>query len=425
MTLESSHGTRAVAVVILSVVFLGGLTAYVAPVSPHQANDTGGTAEGIRSVVNANNRFALELYSNIKGDNRGGNIFYSPLSIFLALAMTYEGARGQTASEIQSVFHFPEDNATRRSSIAAICNDLNKVGVNYTLSIANALWVQKDYQLLDEYVNVIRSYYAGEATNVDFVKATEQARQTINAWVENRTSNRITNLIPEGALNQFTRLVLTNAIYFNGTWVKPFDGGHTTESDFRVNGSRTVKVPMMSQTGPEAIFNYAKVDNVQLLEMPYNGGNLSMLILLPKSDDLSSFEEALTLEKLNQWRNELSEQRVDVYVPKFNFTTQYQLSKNLIEMGMPTVFSEDTAADFSGMDGTRNLFIGDVLHKAFIGVNENGTEAAAATAVVMVGSALPVSPVTIFRADHPFMFMIQERVTGNILFLGRVINPTQ
>jgi serpin B len=419
VSFESSRDTKAVAVVIILVVALGGIIAYVAPASPPRADDSGATPEGIRSVADANNQFALELYSNIR-NGEDGNIFYSPYSIFVALAMTYEGAREQTADEIQSVFHFPSDNTTLRSSLAAIYNELNRADASYMLRTANALWVQQNYPLLEKYLSTIEKYYVGKASKVDFEKATEQARQTINGWVQQETNNRIKDLLPQGILNPLTRLVLTNAIYFAGTWVKQFSESATAEQDFRVSENQTVKVPMMSRTDDGAVFNYGEAENLQILEMQYESGNLSMLVLLPKNGNLTSLEDSLTLEKLDQWRNELTEQRVDVFIPKFSFTAKCSLRSNLIEMGMPTAFT--SSADFSGIDGTRDLFIQDVIHKAFIDVNEKGTEAAAATAVVMT---LAVSHTPQFWANHPFMFIIQDRSTGNILFLGRVIDPTQ
>jgi len=425
MSSERSREIQLFAAVIIPIIALGGVIAYIAPATPFGLGYTGGTSDGVESVVGANTQFALRLYSSIRDFQQGENIFYSPLSIFLALAMTYEGARGQTASEIQSIFSLPGDNVTRRSSIAAIFSDLNMVSVSYTLNIANALWIQQDYRLLDEYLDIIRTYYSGEANNVDFRSATEKARQIINAWVENRTNNRIKDLIPSGNLDPLTRLVLTNTIYFNGTWVNQFNGDETKDEDFRVSASQTVKVSMMRITDGKESFNYADTENLQVLEMLYEGGNLSMLILLPKNNDLPSLEDTLTLEKLNQWKNELSEQPVNVYIPKFNFTREYYLRKYLKEMGMPSAFSP-SVADFSGIDGTRNLFIDEVIHKAFVGVNEKGTEAAGATAVVMkLTSVAPSHSYPVFRADHPFVFIIQERVTGTVLFLGRVVNPGQ
>jgi len=386
-----------------------------------RADDSGATSEGIISVVKASNQFALDFYFNIKDDEKG-NIFYSPYSISTALAMTYEGARGKTADEIQSVFHFPKDDATRRSSVAAIYNGLNKKDAKYRLRTANALWVQKDYRLLNGYIDTIEKYYLGKATNVDFAGATEHARQTINNWVEDKTENKIKDLFPQGSLNSLTRLVLTNAIYFKGIWVKQFSKSETRDEDFRVSKGQTVKVPMMRRTDAKAKFNYAETEDLQILEMLYEGGDLSMLVLLPRGDDLKPLEDSLTLKNLNEWKNELKEQRVDVYMPKFTFKSKYFLNENLKEMGMPLAFTP--RADFSGIAGDRDLFIQLVVHQAFVDVNEEGTEAAAATGV-SVGLVSVGPPILIFRADHPFIFIIQEKETGNILFLGRVINPTK
>lgn len=387
------------------------------PEPPKELDDSGATVTGISTVVDANNLFALNLYSNLK-DNEQGNIFFSPYSVSTAMVMVYEGAEGQTADEIQSVFHFPEDDNVRRSSFAAIYNQLNRENTKYELNTANALWVQKDYQLLDEYTDTIKRYYGGNATNVDFVGEPEKSRQTINVWIEDQTNNKIKDLIPRGGLDAYTRLVLTNAIYFKGTWVKQFDPENTKEEDFRVSPENTVKVQMMS-IGEEAIFNYTETDELQILELPYSGEKLSMLILLPKEDDLSSIEESLTTDKLAEWRNNLKEEDVNVYIPKFKFNTKYFMVQTLSNMGMPHAFTGE--ADLSGIDGTTNLFIQNVIHQAFVEVNEEGTEAAAATAISVGMSAVPQQQ---FRADHPFIFIIQDKETGNILFMGRVNDPT-
>jgi serpin B len=383
------------------------------------ADDKGSTPAGINLVISANNQFALDLYSQLK--NSDGNIFFSPYSISTALAMTYEGARGKTAEEMQSVFHFPTDSSLRKSSFAAIHNQLNKPDAKYKLNIANALWAQNDYKFLSDYLTTLQQYYSGKATNVDFKNSTEEARQTINKWVENKTNNKIKDLFPQGSLNNMTRLVLTNAIYFKGTWIKQFEKSQTRDEDFRVSSANTIKVPMMKRTDKNAKFNYTETDNLQILEMPYEGDKLSMMVLLPKNDNLSTLESSLSLEKINDWRSKLREQRVDVFMPKFTFDTKYFMNETLAKMGMPTAFTYD--ADFSGMDGTKDLFIQKVIHQAFVDVNEEGTEAAAGSGVsVGITSAMPQQPF-IFRADHPFIFTIQDKDNGNILFLGRVSNP--
>ena len=390
------------------------------PDQPPQTDDVGSTQQGIQEIVDANNQFALEFYSEIN-KNEHGNIFYSPYSISAALAMTYEGAKGQTADEMKSVFHFPESSILR-PNFAAIYNNINKKDKKYKLSTGNALWAQQDYQFLQNYLSTAEKYYGGKAANLDFVKETEKSRQTINSFIEEQTNDKIKDLIPQGVLNVDTRLVLTNAIYFKGTWVKQFDKKDTRDEGFKTSSGQSAKVPMMRLTGDDAEFSYAETDDLQLLEMPYDGEDLSMLIILPKENNLGNIEASITAEKLSEWKGILKEQRVDIYVPKFKFETKYFMVKTLSNMGMPTAFTE--SADFSGMDGTKSLLIQNVIHQAFVEVNEEGTEAAAATAVIVeiesVGPRIPT-----FRADHPFIFIIQQKDTGNILFMGRVSDPTK
>jgi serpin B len=392
--------------------------------SPSNATAT----EAVTSVVNANNQFAIELYSQYKSQD--GNIFFSPYSISTALAMTYEGARGATAEEMQSVLHFPIDNDSRRNGFLQIYNEINKKDKNYTLSTANALWAQEDYKFLDSYFTLIRTYYGGNVTNLDFVGDTENSRITINRWVEEHTNNKIKDILQPGTIDPVTRLVLTNAVYFKARWFIPFLN-ETSDQDFRVTPTNIVKVKMMSLYGYDVrtssgksvplSFNYAETNEAQIIELPYEGNETSMLILLPKGDTLQTLEQSLSIDKLNQWKAMLNETGLDgVYLPRFKFETKYSIPETLEDMGMKTAFT--SSADFSGMDGTKSLYISQVIHQAFIDVNETGTEAAAATAVVMtLGMS---SPKPQFRADHPFIFIIQQRDTGNILFMGRVTDPT-
>ncbi|RLG15159.1 MAG: serpin family protein [Candidatus Nanohalarchaeota archaeon] len=399
---------------IIVALFLSGCVIEPKPT----ADDGEVTQEGINAVIDANNQFAFDLYSEYKSEE--GNIFFSPYSISTALAMTYEGAKGQTAKEMQSVFHFPQDDNERRSAFAGIYNEINKKDKGYELSTANALWAQKDFAFLEEYIEPIEQYYRGKITNLDFVTRTEESRKTINDWVEKQTNDKIKDLIPPGSLNSMTRLVLTNAIYFKGDWVYQFDKKNTREDDFKITENNIVKVPMMHLDNDDAKFNYAQTEDFQILEMPYKGEELSMLILLPK-DNIKSIESSLTSEKLSEWKNMLKKEEVIIYMPKFTFKTKYFMSDALVDMGMPTAFSG--GADFSGMTGSKDLFISFVIHQAFVDVNEEGTEAAAATAAGMQFTA--VMPTNIFRADHPFIFIIQEKETGNILFLGRVVDPSK
>jgi len=410
------------------IVVAGGTTLYYfrnqepTPEPTPVAEDKEATPAGINAAMSANNQFALDLYFELKESE--GNIFFSPYSISTALAMAYEGARGKTADEMQSVFRFPTNGNLRKSAFAAIHNQLNKPDAKYKLSIANALWAQNDYKFLDEYLTTLQQYYAGKAANVDFKNSTEEVRKTINKWVEDKTNNKIKDLFPQGSLDNMTRLVLTNAIYFKGTWVKQFEKSQTRDEDFRVSSVNTIKVPMMRRTDKNAKFNYMETDNLQILEMPYEGEKLSMIVLLPKNDNLSSLENSLFLDKINDWKNKLWEQRVDVFMPKFTFDTKYFMNETLARMGMPTAFTRDSA-NFSGMDGTQNLFIQKVIHQAFVDVNEEGTEAAAATGVSMGITSVGPTQIPVFRADHPFIFVIQDRENGNILFLGRVANPSK
>ena len=338
--------------------------------------------------------------------------------------MMYEGARNKTAEEIQSVFHFPNDQSLRRASFEVAQSYLNRQGMPYELSAANALWVEKEFNLQNAFKAVLTEFYKGEAFNADFKKTSERERRRINAWVEDKTRDRIKDLLPEGSLNSVTRLVITNAIYFKGKWDDPFEKDKTRDEDFWLNENQTTKAPMMWKSGG---FNYAQTEKLQILEIPYEAGELSMLILLPKgkaAEDLRSLEESLTLENFNFWRGSLKKQMLDdVLIPKFTFERAYPLKKNLQEMGMPLAFNRERA-DFSGIDKkAESLYVDDIYHKAFVDVNEEGTEAAAATGAALKTVSVHIYPR--FKADHPFIFLIQEKTTGYILFMGKVANPVR
>jgi len=397
--------------------------------------------EGERIIVEGNNKFALQSYAKLRA--REGNLFFSPYSISTALAMTYAGARGQTEAQMARVLHFPTtmpigvwrdpdkelskpERAWHRlrfhSAFGRIIKDLNNRGKKggYELTVANALWGQKGYGFLKEFPELIKTNYDGRLTEVDFVRAAEAARKTINAWVEKKTRNKIKNLIPKGVLNRLTRLVLTNAIYFKGNWASRFKKDRTKDAPFTLAGGQKVNVPMMNQT---ADFNYMETEDFQGLELPYVDNELSMIILLPKQvDGLAEFEKTLTLKNLSQWLAKLRKRKVIVSVPKFKMTSQFRLAEVLKSMGMTDAFVPDVA-DFSGMNGKRDLFIWAVIHKAYVDVNEEGTEAAAATAVVVGITSVMPGRIPVFRADHPFLFLIRDNHSGSILFIGRVMNP--
>lgn len=392
-----------------------------------QPNAISPPSDSGNNVVEANNRFAFDLYSQLANDPEyaGSNLFFSPFSISSALAVTYEGARGSTSDEIRSVFHYPENTSLLRQGYSHIIADINSHNARYTLLTANALWAEKTYPFLPGYITTARTYYSANTTNLDFINDSDASRTIINRWVEEKTRNTIKDLVPAGSITPMTRLVITDAVYFKGTWVRQFDKNKTREADFRLSSGKSVPVPMMERTDEDAVYPYAETDTIQLLEMPYEHGNvtkLSMLILLPKNDDLAAAEKYLDPHNLSELQSSSSSRHVMVYFPKCTFETKYTLRQTLAEMGMPTAFGD---ADFSGMDGTRYLYIQEIIHQAYVDVNEEGTEAAAATAVVLwgKGAAPAEGPVPVFRADHPFIFLIQDNTSGNILFMGRVENP--
>ncbi|MDK2989757.1 MAG: serpin [Methanoculleus sp.] len=369
-----------------------------------------------------NNRFAFDLYRHIASapEAAGDNLFFSPYSISSALAITCEGARGTTADEIGAVLHLPENETLRREGFAAIDTGLNSGSGNYTLRTANALWAEETYSFLPDYINAATRWYGTNVTNLDFINDPEESRETINRWVEEQTEDKIRDLLPPGSVDPLTRLVITNAIYFKGTWIEQFDANKTRDEEFRVAPNETVTVPMMHG---DAVYPYAETGTLRVLEMPYahgNGTELAMLVLLPKEDNLTAAEEALDAGRLADLQKSLVSQRVRVFFPKFTLETGYPLPGVLAAMGMPTAFADD--ADLSGMDGTRDLFVTGVFHKAFVDVNEEGTEAAAATGVIAGGGIRPETA-PVFRADHPFVFLVVEKDSGTVLFIGRVVNP--
>lgn len=380
------------------------------------------TIQGAQAVTNANNKFVFNSFIQLNKTEKG-NIFYSPFSIFSALAMTYEGAKGQTASEIKSVFNFPDTNILR-PNFASNYKSINTVNANYELKTGNALWVQNSFPLLANYLDSVNKYYGGKATNLDFINSTETSRQTINSYIEKQTNNKITNLIPSGGINSMTRLVLTNAVYFKGTWKWSFDKTLTTKQDFNISSLKKVNVDMMTMLPKKTDLNYFGSKDLQILELPYKGDKLSMYVLLP-TNDIDSMKSLLTIPKIASYILQMKSTKLEkISLPKFEFTANYLLKDTLSVMGMPTAFSS-SLADFSGMTGKKDLFIGSVFHKAYIKVDEEGTEAAAATAVVMtLTAAMPSNNNISFIADHPFIFIIQDKVTGNILFTGKVVDPT-
>jgi serpin B len=374
-------------------------------------------------LTGGNSAFAFDLYQALK--EKDGNLFYSPHSISVALAMTYAGARGDTAEQMADTLEFLLEQERLHPAFNWLDAELasrgegaqGKDGEGFRLNIVNAIWGQKDYSFLTEFLDVLAENYGAGLRILDFMTEPEKSRITINEWVSDQTEDRIKDLIPQDAIDALTRLVLTNAIYFNAAWAYPFDEDVTANGAFYLLDGGQVTVPMMRQTES---FGYTDGEGYQAVELLYDGDELSMVVLLPASGDFQVFEEGLEAEKVSDIMSGLQPAQVALTMPKFEFDSDFSLKDTLTEMGMPIAFSG--AADFSGMTGTADLCISEVLHKAFVSVDEAGTEAAAATAVIMRETAVPGEPADV-TIDRPFIFLIRDIETGAILFVGRVLNP--
>lgn len=375
-------------------------------------------------LAKGNNEFAWAMYGQLKTEP--GNLFFSPYSLRTALAMTYAGARGETAEEMAKTLSFTLKGNTLHEAFAATAKGLepDERG-GYKLTVANSLWGQKDYGFLPPFLDIAKTCYGSGLTEVDFKTAFEEARGKINLWVEDKTNQKIKDLIPPRGLNALTRLVLVNAIWFKGDWMEQFKKEDTKDEPFQVSATEKASVPLMHKTWDGC--RYGEADGIQILELPYKGDRLSMVVLLPKAEDgLAKLEPMLTPGKVGQWVGALGKQKVIVYLPKFKMTWGTKEMTSLFQaLGMTVPFQ--LSADFSGMNGHKPpdgeaLQITAIFHKAFVDVNEEGTEAAAATAVVTGHKAVPRPPPE-FRADHPFVFLIRDKTDGNILFLGRLTNP--
>ncbi|USN45910.1 MAG: serpin family protein [Candidatus Woesearchaeota archaeon] len=397
---------------------------------PNYADDTGATLEGVQTLVTANNEFAITLYKELSA-NTNENVFFSPYSISTAFSLTYEGARGETANQLSSVFGFPQDPLVRLPNTARIYNEINNNHKSYELSTANALWTQSQFPLNTTFVATAERYYAANATALDFATDPEASRRKINAWVEAQTNGKIVDLLSEGVVTRDVMLILTNAIYFKATWKDEFDKKRTHDARFFTSPEDEKMVSMMV-LHKDANVNYMENDLLQMVELPYEDEEFSMLVLLPQtrrpfdmlpshnftSMTLTDVKASLSAENLSLWISQLSSQEISVRLPKFTFETKYSLVKNFQNLGMVDPFNSDTA-DFSYLSPYQ-LYISDVIHQAVIEVDEKGTEAAAATVI----STKLASAGRDFRADHPFIFLIKENTTGAIVFMGQVTDPT-
>ena len=378
--------------------------------------------DGASMVAADGNAFAFDLHARLRAAEPG-NLFFSPQSISTALAMTYAGARGDTATEMARTLHFSLPQDRLAAAYAQLLAALHGSGAQrpYTLSVANRLWGQRGAAFLEPFLTAMRTGYGAEMGLVDFVNQAEAARGEINGWVRKETADKITDLIPPGVLGPATRLVLANAIYFRGDWARQFEKSATQDQPFHVTRDRTVTAPLMFGKIPAGYA--ARADGgLKVLELPYKGDEVSMLVLLPDAPDgLPALEAKLKTDTYRAWTTDLVRRDVLVYLPRFSVESRFALAPTLGAMGMPLAFTD--RADFSGMDGKRDLFLSAVVHKARVDVDERGTEAAAATGVAIRTLAVQQEPPA-FRADHPFLFVIRHNPTGAILFLGRVVDPT-
>jgi len=372
-------------------------------------------------AVRGSNEFAVDLYSHLS--TQPGNLFFSPESISTAFAMTYAGAAGETATQMARVFHFTLPPDRLHPAMGALLNQMNAAHSDYELHVADALWAQQDENFRPSFLSLVQSDYGAGFHPVNFRTSPEAVRGDINRWIEHQTNDKIKDMLQPGAITPMTRLVLTNAIYFKGSWVNPFSQSATQPDAFHLAPAQSVQAPFMHRTGS---YSYLDGGTFQAIELPYQGNDLSMLILLPKRiDGLPSLEQSFTAAALSQWIQKLHyADKVILSLPRFTMTQQFELSKTLAAMGMPQAF--EAQANFSGMSANSGLKISAAIHKAFVDVNETGTEAAAATSIIMVATSMrQEAPPIVFNADHPFLFMIRDMKSGSILFVGRVADPSK
>ncbi len=387
---------------------------------PAQAEPPRALSPDAATVVRGNNNFSFELYQQLA--KKDGNLFFSPYSISTALAMTHVGARGKTANEMEKTLNFSLDQKRLNPAFAEVQKQLNDPDRKrfYQLSVANALWGQKNYGFHDRFLQLCQKYYGAGLFEVDFGKS-ERARKRINDWVAEETQNKIKDLIPPGALDSLTKLVLTNAIYFKAAWREKFHKSMTKSELFAISATKKKKVPMMHAYN---VCNYVDGGRFQMLELPYKGNSLSMFVVLPRElDGLAAIEKMLTAKKFQSMLKQGKPHIVDTKLPKFKITAKFELKPVLSKMGMPIAFIKGKA-NFTGMASGENLYISEVVHKAFVDVNEEGTEAAAATGVIAKATSAPVYPRAKFYADKPFVFLLRDNRTGSILFMGRLANPS-
>jgi serpin B len=372
-------------------------------------------------AVRGSNQFAADLYARLC--TQPGNLFFSPESISTAFAMTYAGAAGETAAQTARVFHFTLPPDRLHPAMGALLRQMNAAHSGYELHVADALWAQQDENFRKSFLSLVQSDYAAGFHQVDFRSSPDSVRNGINQWIEKQTNDKIKDMLGPGTVTPMTRLVLTNAIYFKGSWVDPFQQRNTRPDAFHLTRSQSVQAPFMHRSGG---YQYLDGGTFQAIELPYQGNDLSMVILLPRQiDGLPALEQSFTAAALDRWLQRFQfAEKINLSLPRFTMTQEFELSQTLAAMGMPQAFS--ALANFSAMSPNSGLKISAAIHKAFVDVNETGTEAAAATSTMITATAMRMmAPPIVFNADHPFLFLIRDRKSGSILFLGRVVDPSK
>ena len=419
--------TPALAIMLSMILAACSPSASLSMAESNKSRETDPTvSEGaVHSLVDGNNAFALDIYNSLRSEN--GNLILSPFSISLALAMTYAGARGETESQMAQVLHFlPQDQLHPLFNALDLALEKDPVNLDkdqepMRLNIANAVWSEQTYPFQQEFLDVIALNYGTGIHLADFIDQAEPARKEINNWVSDQTEDRINDLLPKNSVGPDTRMVLVNAVYFKADWLDQFEANSTGDAPFYLIDGSQVITKMMHQ-GMYSL-PYMQGNGYQAVELAYAGETAAMDIIVPDAGNFEVFESSFNKDSLDQILIQLQPTSVEIGLPKFEFTKDFGLSDVLTSLGMSDAFDGDLA-DFSGMTGKKDLFIGDVIHKAFVAVDEEGTEAAAATAVIMETTSAVMYDVSL-QVDRPFLFIIRDTVNGQILFIGRVMNPTQ
>ena len=399
----------------------GGLADTAQSTRAREKNPTVSESD-LKTLVDGNNGFGLDLYQTLRSQD--GNLILSPFSVSLALAMTYAGARGETETQMADVLNFgPQDQGHNTFNALDLALEeapivLDKDQEPMQLSIANSVWAEQTFTFLPDFLDTLSVNYGAGIQLMDFINSPNPSRKIINQWVSDETKDKINNLLPENSITSDTKMVLVNAIYFKADWLSPFDANDTYDSSFKLLDGSEVTVPMMGQ---QLYIPYFVGDGYAVAELPYAGESAVMTLLVPDEGRFEEIEAQIDGAMFNEALANLAPADVTLRMPKFEFESPFNLSDALIEMGMPLAFDENRA-DFSGMTNKQDLYIGNVIHKAFVAVDEKGTEAAAATAVVME-SATAMMPENVLTIDRPFLFFIRDVETGQILFIGRVLNP--